>query len=261
MRDFTLATYQQLLETLKTKQLPIYTFEEVCKNKPSGAYIVLRHDVDAKPENSLQTAKLEAALNIKATYYFRIVKQSNQPEIIKEIAFMGHEIGYHYEDLSICNGNAEKAIRNFKENLNYFRQFYPVKTICMHGSPRSHFDNRNLWQHYSYREMGIIGEPYLDFLLQNKVIYFTDTGRCWDGEKYNIRDKAEKTMASPLSRKKIHSTVDLIEWIKQTDIRQPVMITTHPQRWTNHVGDWVKEYVLQSCKNVVKMLMVSCKKK
>ena len=68
-------------------------------------------------------------------------------------------------------------------------------------------------------------------------------------------------MASPLSRKKIHSTVDLIEWIKQTDIRQPVMITTHPQRWTNHVGDWVKEYVLQSCKNVVKMLMVSCKKK
>jgi hypothetical protein len=145
MRDFTLHAYQQLLETLKAKQLPIYTFEEVCKNKPSGAYIVLRHDVDAKPENSLQTAKLEAALNIKATYYFRIVKQSNQPEIIREIAFMGHEIGYHYEDLSICNGNAEKAIRNFKENLNYFRQFYPVKTICMHGSPRSHFDNRNLW--------------------------------------------------------------------------------------------------------------------
>ncbi|HOV83189.1 MAG TPA: hypothetical protein PLE52_00005, partial [Paludibacteraceae bacterium] len=67
MTDFTLHTYQQLLETLKAKQLPFYTFEEVCENKSSGAYIVLRHDVDAKPENSLQTAKLEAALNIKAT--------------------------------------------------------------------------------------------------------------------------------------------------------------------------------------------------
>lgn len=260
MRDFTLAAYQQLLETLKVKQLPFYTFEEVCENKPLGAYIVLRHDVDDKPENSLQTAKLEAALDIKATYYFRIVRQSNQPEIIKAIASMGHEIGYHYEDLSLSNGNTAEAYRLFQKNLNYFRSFYPVRTICMHGSPTSHFDNRNLWQHYSYREMGIIGEPYLNFLKKENVVYFTDTGRCWDGEKYNIRDKAEKTIASPLSRKKIHSTVDLIEWIKQTDIRQPVMITTHPQRWTNHAENWMKEYVLQSGKNVVKRFLIACRK-
>ncbi len=261
MRDFTLLAYQQLLETLKAKQLPFYTFEEVCENKPSGAHVVLRHDVDDKPKNSLRVAQLEAELGIKATYYFRIVEQSNQPEIIKAIASLGHEIGYHYEDLSLCKGNTEKAFQLFQKNLGYFRTFYPVRTICMHGSPTSRFDNRELWKQYSYRELGIIGEPYLDFLEKEAVIYFTDTGRCWDGEKYNLRDKSKKNSTPSLPRKKIHSTNDLTDWIKQTDIQQPIMITTHPQRWTNSLIQWEKEYCLQSCKNFIKMLIITCKKK
>jgi hypothetical protein len=260
MRDFTLLAYQQLLETLKAKQLPFYTFEEVCENKPSVAYVVLRHDVDDKPKNSLRVAQLEAELGIKATYYFRIVEQSNQPEIIKAIVALGHEIGYHYEDLSLCKGNTEKAFQFFQKNLGYFRTFYPVRTICMHGSPTSRFDNRELWKQYSYRELGIIGEPYLDFLEKEAVIYFTDTGRCWDGEKFNRRDKIQKTETNFVMDKKIHSTADLTDWIKQTDIQQPIMITTHPQRWTNFLYQWGKEYCLQSAKNVVKRFLIACRK-
>jgi hypothetical protein len=40
-------------------------------------------------------AKLEAALGIKATYYFRTIPKTFKPEIIKEIVDIGHELGYH----------------------------------------------------------------------------------------------------------------------------------------------------------------------
>lgn len=36
---------------------------------------------------------------IKAKYYFRVVLESWNEKIIKEIASLGHEVGYHYEDL------------------------------------------------------------------------------------------------------------------------------------------------------------------
>jgi hypothetical protein len=69
---------------------------------------------------------------------------------------MGHEVGYHYEDLSFAWAKlkaqgaghraqgkelkkelAELGIESFKKNLEMFRSIVPVKTICMHGSPVS----------------------------------------------------------------------------------------------------------------------------
>ena len=86
------------------------------------------------------TAKIEHELGIQASYYFRVVPESNQPEYIRQIAALGHEIGYHYEDMAICQGNTEEAVGHFKQQLQYFRQFYPVRTICMHGAPTSKWD-------------------------------------------------------------------------------------------------------------------------
>ena len=124
---------------------------------------------------------------------------------------MGHEVGYHYEDMSICGGDAQKAIAHFKDQLEYFRQFYPVKTICMHGAPRSKFDGRDLWKQYDYHDFGIIGEPYFDVDF-SKVFYLTDTGRRWDGFNVSVRDKV------PVYQEKwtekgwmYHSTDDIIE--------------------------------------------------
>ena len=71
-------------------------------------------------------------------------------------------------------GNA--AIGGYIDHLAYFRKFYPVETICMHGSPMSRYDNRLIWQKYDYRELGIIGEPYFDIDF-DRVFYLTDTGR------------------------------------------------------------------------------------
>jgi len=184
MRDFTIRIYKDLLVSLLDAGYKFQTFSDYLENACSPV-VILRHDVDALAENSLVTAKLENSMGIKGTYYFRIVSGSNDPEIIREIANLNHEIGYHYEDLSICDGNIFKAINSFKTNLMYFRKIAKINTICMHGSPLSYFDNRKIWDNISYREFGITGEPYFDTDF-NKVLYLTDTGRRWDGEKYSV---------------------------------------------------------------------------
>lgn len=250
--DFTLKIYTELIRALKRAGYAFYTFEEWCEGKAQGRYVILRHDVDLRAGHSLATAQIEAEEDVKSSYYFRIVPESNQPDIIRSIASLGHEIGYHYEDLSLFNGDRKKAFEHFKTQLAHFRQFYPVKTICMHGSPASKWDNRAIWEDYDYRSEGISGEPYFDFLTpENKVCYLTDTARMWDGARYNLRDKSEH--ASTVA---VHSTQDLINWLDGRPENDVLMITTHPQRWTDHPVEWLQEYLFQHLKNVVKAFVV-----
>ena len=224
------------------------------QNPAEGKVIVLRHDVDLKAENSLATAKIEHSLGICASYFFRVVPQSDKPHIIKEIASLGHEIGYHYEDMSICGGDTEKAIDHFKDKLQYFRQFYPVKTICMHGAPRSRFDGKDLWKKYDYRDYGIIGEPYFDVDF-NQVFYLTDTGRCWDGSKFSVRDKVQSSFTQSY-----HSTNQIIVAAQDGTLPTRIMITTHPQRWTDSKPQWIKELLLQNAKNIAKRILLTIRK-
>ena len=270
MRDFTLYIYKKLLEALLENGYQFIRFEQYLSHsyaqqqradneaisKLSDKYIILRHDVDLKAQNSLRTAQIEHELGIQASYYFRVVSESNQPEIIQAIAALGHEIGYHYEDMSICQGDSEKAYAHFVKQLAYFRTFYPVQTICMHGAPTSKWDGKDLWKKYNYRELGIIGEPYFDVDFA-QMFYLTDTGRCWDGYKVSVRDKIPVHQDEWNAQGLVyHSTKDIIQAVQEQRLPAKIMITTHPQRWTNSRVAWMKELVVQSLKNTVKRLVV-----
>jgi hypothetical protein len=248
--DFTLKIYQKLLESLQNSGYSFFTFEQYCLREADGKFVILRHDVDLRAAHSLATARVEAELGIKASYYFRVVRQSNKPEIIKAIAALGHEIGYHYEDMSLVKGNSSIAVDHFSAKLAYFRRFYPVKTVCMHGSPTSKIDNRSLWKYYDYRDFGLIGEPYFDIDF-TKVFYLTDTGRCWDGDKFSVRDKVDAHF-----NVSYHSTNEIIHAANLKTLPVQLMITTHPQRWTDNVIEWFVELFMQNAKNTIKRLIV-----
>lgn len=258
-RDFTLAKYTELLQGLKDSGYRFLTFENYCADKENlgdDRFVILRHDVDLKAENSLTTAKIERSLDVTASYYFRVVAQSNKPEIIKSIVALGHEIGYHYEDMTICSGDPEKAIRHFEAQLSYFRQYYPVKTICMHGAPRSKCDGRDLWKRFDYHDLGIIGEPYFDVDF-SKVFYLTDTGRRWDGFNVSVRDKVPVHQDEWVGRGWVyHASDDILVALRNDNFPKQLMMTTHPQRWSDNMFDWTKEKLSQSAKNVVKRLLV-----
>ena len=233
------------------------SLEKLPPNRDGKKIVILRHDVDDSPGNSLDTSIIENELGIYGTYYFRVVKECFDKDIIRRIASLGHEIGYHYEDLALANGDYPKALKLFEMHLKQFAGLYDVKTICMHGSPLSKFDNRLIWKHKHYSEFGVICEPYFD-LNFSKVLYLTDTGRRWDGERVSVRDKEMSNGHVPLSQSfKFRSTFDIIEAVKKRELPDQVMLNFHPQRWTDDFVLWSKELIWQAIKNQAKRVIVS----
>ena len=253
MRDFSLESYFRLLSTFKKEGYRFMTLEQYCTAhiEPDSKTIVLRHDVDKRPAYSLRTARMEKDLDIRASYYFRAVPQSDNSKIICEIAALGHEIGYHYEDMSLADGDINKAYLLFKQHLQHFRLYYPVKTICMHGAPASAYDGRDLWKTCSYRDEGILGEPYFDFDFDH-ALYLTDTGRQWDGYNVSVRDKVPQQQQWIEQGLTFHTTQDIIHWLTATHPTINIMMTTHPQRWTDALLPWCYEAVAQKLKNWIK---------
>lgn len=243
--DFTVEKYKELLLSLKSKGYEFQTFKDFIDN-PKTKSIILRHDVDLLPLNSLRFAKIQNELGIKGTYYFRAVPESWDEDVIKKINSLGHEIGYHYENLTTCNGDLEKGIQDFEKNLMALRKIAPVSTICMHGSPMSKYDSKDLWKKYHYKDYSIIGEPYFDVDF-DKVFYLTDTGRRWDGQKVSVRDKVNTSFSSSF-----HSTNQIINAFNNSELPNQIMFTFHPQRWHKDAMLWVKEFLFQNIKNTIK---------
>lgn len=258
--DFTIDQLEALYTALLNNKYQFRTFREHVdlhqKEKPTS-YAVLRHDVDKRPQNSLRVAQMQHSMAIKGTFYFRAVKNSFDPRIMKEIATMGHEVGYHYETMDTCNGDVDKAYELFCKNLEKFRKVTPVHTISMHGSPMSKYDNRDLWKKYDYKSLGIQGEPYFDMDFNN-TFYITDTGRRWDGDRFNIRDRAPADR--PITNKEylnlqFHSTKEIISTIEKGQFPKQVMFNFHPQRWHSNKFQWMKELIIQNTKNQVKQFL------
>lgn len=243
--DFTLKKYIELCEAILDNYEPMSVLAFLEK-KNSGKFAIMRHDVDRNPERALKMAKLEEDLGIKSTYYFRMKESVFVPKIIREIVDMGHEVGYHYEVLDKAKGDFEKAIEIFEDELRKFREVYNVKTICMHGNPLTKWVNRDIWRYYDFEKYGITGEPYLLFS-GSKTLYLSDTSRKWNSN-FNVKDYIFSEFKLPLEFK---STNDIINIINSREIEN-ICVSTHPNRWSNDMGAWVKELLFQSIKNIGK---------
>ena len=68
--DFTVFTYKQLLESLKARDFAFQTFHDFIE-LPKHKSIILRHDVDLLPYNSLTFAKIQNQHKVKGVYYLR----------------------------------------------------------------------------------------------------------------------------------------------------------------------------------------------
>lgn len=254
--DFTINTYFNLLSQLIDKGYKFITYEKYCIEKHPNKFVILRHDVDLLPYNSLRIAEIEAELGVKGTYYFRAVPKSWNENVIRRISELGHEIGYHYECLTTCNGNVDEAYIDFCKNLKCLRKLTNVSTICMHGSPRSPYDSKDIWKKYSYKDLGLIGEPYFDTDFST-TFYLTDTGRRWDGFKVSVRDKIEKYQEEWIAKGlTFHSSKDIIAAAQNNNLPEQIMITMHPQRWNPFGQKWIIEAIMQNLKNIIKSLII-----
>ncbi|HCT86484.1 MAG: hypothetical protein A2X11_09210 [Bacteroidetes bacterium GWE2_42_24] len=292
--DYSFDLYSALINSLLRRGFLFSTITGYSQNHTiNDKLILLRHDVEASYSHALRFAHIQHALGIRGTFYFRLFPLAENERIIKEIAQLGHEIGYHYDDLSECHGDYSKAIIRFERNLNFLRQFGPVNSITMEGAPRSKFDNRLLWlgrlesmncektrhetittqnsqlvAHYSqliaknpnlpkfdYRDFGITTEPYFD-LDFDQIFYLTDTGRRWDGWRVSVRDKVPQQDEWIRKGLVFKSTHDIIQAAEEGRLPDKIMMTFHPQRWTDNRLLWLKELLMQNVKNQVKRVLI-----
>jgi len=247
MREFTFGVFSEIIDNFCAAGYQVLPFKDYAVGEiKSGKYLILRHDVDRFPLQALKMARIESNMGILGTYFFRIIPSVFKPAIIEEIASLGHEIGYHYEDLSTCHGNIQKAIASFSKNLDLLRDYYPVMTICMHGSPYSRWDNKLMWNKNEYRQYGIVADVYLDVDFE-KVFYITDNGNGWNKTNVSIRDKVKSSFHIP-----IRNTGHLISMINSSKLPDLVMLNAHPNSFFDFGTRYIINRIFTGIKNRVK---------
>jgi hypothetical protein len=246
MRDFTPAAFGRLLETALRCFGTANGVREWCRALP-GRGVLVRHDVDRRPRNAVALAELEAALGVRTTYYFRVVGSAYDPRAMQRIAGLGHEVGYHYEDLSLAGGDRAKALELFERHLKLLRQHVDIRTITMHGSPLSGYNNYDVWKDREYRNFGIEADAFLD-VDYSGMPYFTDTGRSWGAKGSNLRDHPPSAMP-PVHG--VRSSAEFASFLERWSGKH-VAFSAHPERWDAHLTGWVFQYGKDIAANTVK---------
>lgn len=247
-RDFTYDIYDKLINSALGSGYEILPVREYLRRDDlPERYIIVRHDIDRKPGNALDVARIEADAGVSTTYYFRAIDKTFKPDIFSRIEDLGHEVGYHYEDVDAADGDLEAARQSFSSNLDAFREHVDVDTVSMHGNPLTPHDNRELWEATDPEAFDLLGEVYLsvDF---TENIYFSDTNRTWYAEKTIVNDWPVGPSRKP---EQVESTQDLIELIEDQRLPQ-LYLLTHPNRWAETYPEWVVETVKDQVTNLGK---------
>ncbi|WP_254764986.1 hypothetical protein [Natrinema marinum] len=247
-RDFTFEMYENLLQSgLESGYDHLTVREFLSRSRVPERFIIHRHDVDRKPENALAMARLEAEYGVSSTYYVRTIEKTFDPDLIREIEALGHEIGYHYEDMDRSAGDLDRAHESFATNLERVRQYATVDTVCMHGNPLTTYDNREMWRDGdetpTLEMYDLLGEAYLSLDFET-VVYFSDTGRTWRDGAMKIKDH---TIGPDSKSIQIETTPDLIRRLEACSL-PACCVLTHPNRWarttTEHVVETAKDSVV-----------------
>ena len=247
--DFTTKKYRGFLEHLKHINFPIYTINDWIKTEPKKG-IILRHDVDRNPNQSIKIAKIASDLDVKGTFNFRVLKNQVDEKAVTLISKLGHEIGYHYEDLSIAKGNMDLAIELFHKKLELLRKFTEVKTATMHGRPLSRFDNRKIWEFANVNQFNLSGEAYIS-IDYKKLYYITDTGRTWAETNANLRDSAMNSIPIPGT---IKSTEDIKNFI-DSNREASIAIVFHPERWSSNYFELFLQTFIDFLSSTIKKIL------
>lgn len=237
-REFTDGAYADLLVTARRTGYALLTVREyLTREELPDRFLLLRHDVDRKPANALRFARLEERLGVESTYYVRTVDGTFDPDLVAGIEALGHEVGYHYEDLDRARGDPSRARQSFARNLAALRRHATVDTVCMHGNPLTPFDNSALWEDSADLEtFDLLGDAYLSVDFAD-VTYFSDAGRTWRDGVLKVTDPPRCVHDKAVQAE---TTRDL-KRLFADGIVQRACVLSHPNRWADTYGELVTE--------------------
>lgn len=251
---FTFSAYEELLDVCQSAGYTFLTVRDYLESTPlPERFVVMRHDVDRKPENALAMARLEADHEVASTYYVRTIPKTFDPTLLQDLESLGHEVGYHYEDLDRADGDPDQAQVSFAAELARVRSLVSVDTVCMHGNPLTSYDNRDLWGENPqewFDWYDLLGEAYLsmDFV---DVTYFSDTGRTWRDGALKIKDH---TVGPDGKSQQVETTAELVDLLESGTVDR-VCLLTHPNRWARTYPELLAESTKDAVINAGKQAM------
>lgn len=226
---FSLISYDALLDVLVRagrSMMGVAAAVDAGGAAGAGPVAILRHDVDRLPARAVAMARLEADRGVRSSYYFRCSRRGEFPETsVRRIAALGHEIGYHYETLSACNGDVAAACAAFEQNLGRLRALAPVRSVVQHGAPLSPHDNQALMAFVDLRSLGVIDAATA--LSAGHPAYFTDTGGRWNASgDENRRDRVANAATVRVDPADSQAFLDFLRAHPGS-----VYLSAHPERW------------------------------
>ncbi len=259
MRDFSLDMLRELLLAFKREGYKFVRFEHYWNNKATfdaaDKTVLFRHDVDRFPGTALATAKVESEIGIAGTYFFRVKPHTFDESIMKEIATLGHEIGYHYENLADAGGDFDQARVLFEDCLGRLRAVYPVVSASMHSRALSKWDNRTFWDKFSLDEFGLGGESYRS-IDHNHYMYLADSGRDWNADRNVVWDTVDGIQPPRMER----GTRGLIDEISTNQRIGSAQLLIHPNRWPGSYSGYLAQTGMDAMINIAKTIIKSLRR-
>jgi len=199
-------SYQDFLdEILRLGYQPIRVMDYFNQVPITDKTIVLRHDVDISALYALKMAEIEHAKGIQSTYYFRWC--TVDPQIIKTVRAMGHEVGLHYETLAtyaeehrlksaqeITPAVTEELRKRLKYELEEFKRQFgeDLYTISSHGADQNIklgvTNYQAVMKGQNPHDYGIIGDAYEEKIIK-RFSYMSDAGGIWEPFPYPQLEK------------------------------------------------------------------------
>lgn len=191
--------YQDYLdEILRLGYTPIRVMDYYNHVPITDKTLILRHDVDEVADYALKMAEIEQTRGVKSTYYFRW--RTADPEVIRKVKAMGHEVGLHYETLAfyaqemglksadeVTPAVRQELRRRLKFEIAEFERLHgDIYTIASHGAE----ENRQLkltnfqavMEGENPLDYGLIGTAYGAII--EKFTYASDVGGIWEPFPY-----------------------------------------------------------------------------
>jgi hypothetical protein len=274
---FTYESYRRLLETIAGNGYAVHGIEDILAARaagtlPDGNYVAIRHDVDYFPDRAKAIAEIEAERRITTTYYIRRRFFDTNLDLVRTIAGLGHQVGYHYEEVD----THQKApnLQVGRDALGFFigalldidRLGFHIRSICAHGNPMTDVDNRqvvhllrdpevldHLAFTYDRDEIRtkiierLIGDASIDITGRDFDLYIPDTGRF--NPRFNLKDRIDDCAIAGLR------SLDDLDRLLKDGAHRRIYMNMHPDRWSGDPVTWLFDWSLDTVKNILKAIL------
>ncbi|MDD4050614.1 MAG: hypothetical protein PHR28_01780 [candidate division Zixibacteria bacterium] len=274
---FTYDSYRQLVETITRNGYAIFGIEEILARRadetlPESDYVAIRHDIDYFPDRAKAIAEIEAERRIATTYYIRRRFFDSNIDLVRMIAGLGHQVGYHYEEVD----THQKApnLQVGRDAVGFFigslldidRLGFRIRSICAHGNPMTDVDNRQVvhllrdpsfLEHlaftYDREEIRtkiidrLIGDASIDITGKDFDLYIPDTGRF--NPRFNMKDRIDDCAIAGLSG------LDDLDRLLKSGTYRHIYMNMHPDRWSGDMVTWMFDWSFDTIKNIGKLIL------